>query len=69
MNTGCIDIHPIEMQRPGQRCTGLIEMTADALSGNVVALMLVAVQRGNLELSIKQAIKRSVVMHRRTRAR
>jgi hypothetical protein len=33
-------------------------MTADALGGGVVALMLVAVQRDNLELSIKQAIKR-----------
>ena len=58
MNTCCIDTHPIEMQKPGQRCTGLIETTADALSGDVVALMLVAVQRGNLELSIKLAIKR-----------
>ena len=58
MNTCCIDIHPTEMQKHGQRCGGLIEMTADALSGGVVALMLVAVQRDNLELSIKQAIKR-----------
>jgi len=31
-------------------------MTAHALSGGVVALMLVAVQKDNLELSIKQAI-------------
>ena len=58
MNTCCIDIHPIEMQRHGERCTALIEMTANALSDDVVALMLVAVQRGNLELSIKQAIER-----------
>ena len=57
MSTYCIDIHPIEMQKHGQRCAGLIEMTADALSGGVVALMLLAVQRDNLELSIKQAIK------------
>ena len=57
MNTCCIDIHPIEMQKPEQRCADLIEMTADALSSDVVALMLVAVQRGNLELSIKLAIK------------
>ena len=48
------------MQKHGQGCAGLIEMTADALSGAVVAVMLVAVQRDNLELSIKQAIKRSV---------
>jgi hypothetical protein len=58
MNTCCIDIHPIEMQKHGQRCADLIEMTADALSGGAVALMLLAVQRNNLELSIKQAIKR-----------
>ena len=32
-------------------------MTANVLSGGVVALMLMAVQRNNLELSIKQAIK------------
>jgi hypothetical protein len=32
-------------------------MTADALSSDVVALMFLAVQEDNLELSIKQAIK------------
>ena len=57
MNAWCINIHPAEMQRPGQRCADLVEMTADALSGDVVALMLLAVQKDNLELSIKQAIK------------
>jgi len=46
-----------EMQQHGQGCAGLIELTADALSGGTVALMLVAVQKDNLELSIKQAIK------------
>ena len=56
MNACCINIYPAEMQRHGQRCAGLIETTANALSRSVVALMLVAVQRGNLELSIKQAI-------------
>jgi len=56
MNACCTNIHPVEMQKHGQRCTGLIEMTAHALSGSVVALMLLAVQRDNLELSIKQAI-------------
>ena len=47
------------MQKHGQRCDGLIELTANALSGSVVALMLVAVQRDNLELSIKWAIAQS----------
>ena len=57
MNACCINICPAEMQQHGQQCAGLIEMTANALSGRVVALMLVAVQRGNLELSINQAIR------------
>ena len=39
-----------------QRCTDLIEVTANALSGGVVALMLIAVQRDNLELSIMKAV-------------
>ena len=58
MNTCCIDIHHIGMHKPEQRCSDLIEVTANALSGGGVALILVAVQRDNLELSIKQAIKR-----------
>ena len=57
MNAPCINIHPLEMQKEGQRCTDLIEVTAKALSGRVIALMLVAVQRDNLEFSIKQAIQ------------
>jgi len=58
MNACCINICPAEMHKHGQRCAGLIEMTANALSDGAVALMLVAVQRGNLELGIKQAIGR-----------
>ena len=45
------------MHKPDQKCTDLIEATSDALSAGVVALMLMAVQRNNLELSVKQAIK------------
>ena len=37
-------------------CNGLIEETAAALNEDVVALMLLAVQRGNLELSVKTAL-------------
>jgi len=58
MNECCINIRSAEMQKDRQRCDGLIEKTADALSDNAVALMLVAVQRDNLQLSIKQAIRR-----------
>ena len=42
------------------RCIDLIETTANELRDDVVALMLVAVQRDNLELSMKQAIRRYV---------
>ena len=48
----------LEMHIHGQRCTNLIEVTANALSGDVVALMLMAVQRDNLELSVSRAIER-----------
>ena len=48
---------PVGMHKNGQRCTELIEVTANALSGGVVALMLVAVQRDNLELSVKKAVE------------
>ena len=44
------------MHRPDQKCTNLIDATANALSVGVVAIMLMAVQRDNLELSVKQAI-------------
>jgi len=44
------------------RCDSLIEMTAAALNSDVVAMMLLAVQRGNLELSVKTALNR-VYLH------
>ena len=49
--------YPTGMHRHDQRCTDLIGMTANALSGSTVALMLLAVQKGNLELNINRAIK------------
>ena len=57
MNVPRVNIRPIEMQRREQRCADLIDLTANQLSGSAVALMLLAVQRDNLELSIKQAIR------------
>ena len=45
------------MHKPDQKCIDLIEATANALSGGVVALMLMAVQRDNLELNVKQGVK------------
>ena len=49
---------PIEMHTPDQRCNGLIGLTANTLSSGAVALMLLAVQRDNLELSINEALRR-----------
>ena len=45
------------MHKHDQRCTKLIEVTANALSGRAVALMLIAVQRDNLELSVRKAVE------------
>ena len=41
-----------------RRCDDLIEKTAATLNDDIVALMLLAVQRGNLELSVKTALNR-----------
>jgi len=46
------------MHKHDQPCTDLIDVTANALSNGVVALMLMAIQRDDLELSVKQAIER-----------
>jgi hypothetical protein len=46
-----------DMHKNAQGCTDLIEMTADALTGGAVALILLAIQKNNLELNTKQAIK------------
>jgi hypothetical protein len=47
---------PIEMHKKGQQCTELVKKTANELSSNVVAIMLLAIQKDNLELSIQQAV-------------
>jgi hypothetical protein len=55
------------VNKPGKQCAPLLEETADALSGNVVSLMLLSVQKDNLELNIKQAVKWYVFVHDGTR--
>jgi hypothetical protein len=45
------------MHKPGQRCADLIYKTANALSSSVVTLMLLAVQKDNLQVNIYQAVK------------
>ena len=55
------------MNKPEARCNILIEATATALSEDVVALMLVTVQRdNNLGLSVNIALKRPVHQFKRT---
>jgi hypothetical protein len=46
------------MHKPGQNCTELIEKTGNELSSGPVALIFLAVQKDNLELSINQAVRR-----------
>ncbi|KAF8272797.1 hypothetical protein EI94DRAFT_1677526 [Lactarius quietus] len=47
-----------KMHKQNTNCDDLIEKTAAALNDDIVALMLVAVQRRNLELSVKIALNR-----------
>ncbi|KAH9027409.1 hypothetical protein EDB85DRAFT_114963 [Lactarius pseudohatsudake] len=47
-----------KMHRPNMRCDELIEATAAALNDDMVALMLLAVQRDNIGLSVKTALNR-----------
>ncbi|KAF8260210.1 hypothetical protein EI94DRAFT_1689891 [Lactarius quietus] len=47
-----------KMHMKGSRCESLIEGTAAALNDDVVTLMLLAVQRENIELSVKTALNR-----------
>ena len=52
------NFYPAGMHKDDQRCTDLVTLTANSLSGGVVTLMLIAVQKDNLEVSINHAIKR-----------
>lgn len=54
----CSNSYLLEMHKPNGCCKRLIEVTTEALNNDVVTLMFVAVQRSNLELSIKQAVKK-----------
>jgi hypothetical protein len=47
----------IGMHKHGQKCTDLLEVTGNALSGSGVALILLAIQKDSLELNIKKAIR------------
>ncbi|KAF8259439.1 hypothetical protein EI94DRAFT_1707102 [Lactarius quietus] len=51
-----------KMHMKGSRCDGLVEATAAALNKDTVTLMLLAVRRGNIELSVKMALNRFLLM-------
>ena len=46
------------MHRQDGCCDDLIEKTAAALNEDIITLMLLAVQRDNIELSVKMALNR-----------
>jgi hypothetical protein len=47
-----------EMHMKNSRCNSLVEKTAVALNEDTVLLMLLAVQKNDLELSVKTALRR-----------
>ena len=57
---GCVLISLKEMHKPEMRsgCRALLEETAEVLNEDAVALMLLVVQRSNLELSVSLAVRR-----------
>jgi hypothetical protein len=46
------------MHLKDSRCDNLVEKTAEALNEDAIALMLLATQKGNIELSVKTALSR-----------
>ena len=54
----CADVISVGMHEEHQHCTELLETTANALNDGVVAVMISAVKRGNLELSMNIAMRR-----------
>ena len=52
------DASAAEMHVKHSRCNNLVEKTAVALNEDTVLLMLIAVQKNNLELSVKTALRR-----------
>jgi hypothetical protein len=55
--TMLINFPPAGMHKSSQKCTKLMEKTGNELSSSVVTLMLLAVQKDNLELNINQAVQ------------
>ena len=54
----------VGMHEAGKHCTELLEKTANTLNDDMISVMLLAVQRTNLELSINVAVTKSVFLYR-----
>ena len=50
--------HLVGMHKESESCYALLEETASALDDNTVTVMLLAIQRENLEMSVKSAVQR-----------
>ena len=46
-----------EMHKHRQPCTELIEVTVNELSDDIVAVMLLALQKDNLQANVRQAVQ------------
>ena len=57
-NAECTLMFFSEMHVQNTRCNDLIEKTAAVLNQDMVALMLFAVQKDNLQFSVKAALNR-----------
>jgi len=60
LGDGVIFVQLKKMHMQNSRCDNLIEKTAAALNEDMVALMLLAVQRDNLQWSVKAALDRAL---------
>ena len=56
--TSCTNASLAEMHMRNSSCKRLVEETAIALNDDTVTLMLLAVQKNSLELSVKTALRR-----------
>ena len=56
----CANLLVKEMHKVETRCDSLLEETAEALNEDVLTLMLLAVQKADLGLSIRTAVTRCV---------
>ena len=57
LSYGCL-LYLVGMHKENASCHVLLEETASALNDETVTVMLLAVQRDNVEMSVKMAVRR-----------